>query len=96
MEQERSIVDSRREQMFPTLRATEVSRLRRFGEVRTYPAGTLAARSGEIAPGLQVILRGEVMVTPHEELIREHSIVTHGPGGFLWASLPSYRAARHW
>ena len=40
------IIDSRRDQMFPTLAKAEIARLRRFGEVMTYPAGASIARTG--------------------------------------------------
>ena len=61
MEQrQRPIIESRREQMFPTLSDGDIDRLRRFGDMRRYPVGSFAAKAGEVAPGLQVILRGEV------------------------------------
>ena len=34
-----SIIDTRRDQMFPVLGPSEVERLRRFGKLRSYPAG---------------------------------------------------------
>lgn len=83
MDQETSITVSRRAQMFPTLSAAEVRRLHRFGELRSYTAGSLAASAGEVAPGLQVIVSGEVVVAPHEDYLRGQAIVTHGPGGFI-------------
>ncbi|RPH54629.1 MAG: cyclic nucleotide-binding domain-containing protein, partial [Lysobacterales bacterium] len=69
--------------MFPTLSDADVTRLRRFGDVQTYRAGEFAAKAGDVAPGLQVILRGEVLIAPHEEHMRDQPIVTHGPGGFM-------------
>ncbi len=71
MQPERPIIDTRRDQMFPTLSDADVARLRRFGDVHTYRAGTFAAKAGDVAPGLQVILRGEVLVAPHEEHMRD-------------------------
>ena len=50
--------------MFPHLTPAEIERLRRFGEPRSYRAGECLARTGEVAPGMFVILRGEVAVTP--------------------------------
>ncbi len=76
-------VDSRREQTFPTLSHAEVDRLRRFGDVQNYASGAYAARTGDVAPGLQVILSGEILVTPHEEHLRDQPIVTLGSGAFL-------------
>lgn len=83
MQPERPIIDTRRDQMFPTLSDADVARLRRFGDVHMYRAGTFAAKAGDVAPGLQVILRGEVLVAPHEEHMRDEPIVTHGPSGFM-------------
>jgi hypothetical protein len=34
-----SVIEARREQMFPILEPAEIDRLRRFGELRSYPAG---------------------------------------------------------
>ncbi len=79
----RPIIESRREQMFPILSDAEVGRLRRFGDVQNYRSGAHAARAGDVAPGLQVILSGELLVTPHEEHLRDQPIVTLGSGGFL-------------
>ncbi|HTL00455.1 MAG TPA: FAD-dependent oxidoreductase [Pseudomonadales bacterium] len=83
MEQQRPIIEVRRAQMFPTLSGADIGRLQRFGELRTYRAGTFAAQAGDVAPGLQVILKGEVLVAPHEEHMRDQPIVTHGAGGFM-------------
>jgi thioredoxin reductase (NADPH) len=82
-QRQRPIIESRRDQMFPTLSAGDIERLRRFGDVQHYTAGSYAAKAGEVAPGLQVVLRGEVRVAPHEEHMRDQPIVTHGPGGFM-------------
>src|SRR5262245_56330307 len=76
-------IESRGHQMFPTLSATDVNRLRRFGEERSYRAGEHAARAGVVAPGLQLVLAGEVRVTPHEEHQRGDPIVTHTAGSFM-------------
>jgi hypothetical protein len=81
----RSIAESRRAQMFPTLSDVDIDRLRRFGELRTYRAGTFAAQTGAVAPGLQVILRGQVLVAPHEEHMRDQPIVTQVRVG-SWAN----------
>lgn len=35
----RSILETRYDQILPRLRPKEIERLRRFGELRTYPAG---------------------------------------------------------
>jgi thioredoxin reductase (NADPH) len=79
----RSTIDTRYDQMFPTLEPAEIERLRRFGETRTYGAGERLVATGEVSPGMFVILSGEVDVTQHSVLGRNQPIVTHGPGGFM-------------
>ena len=79
----RSIFDSRRDQMFPTLTAAEIERLRRFGATRTYGDGEALVRAGDLGHGLTVILSGEVAITHRTELGGDQPIVTHGPGAFM-------------
>ena len=78
-----SIIDTRRHQMFPTLEAAEIERVRRFGKVRSYGAGEALARVGEVGLGLTVILAGKVDITQHDESGRRTPIVTHGAGAFM-------------
>ena len=59
---------SRFNQMFPVLSAAEIDRVRRFGEVRRFPAGDLLFQAGEVVPGMYVILSGRVAVVPHDVL----------------------------
>jgi len=69
--------------MFPTLEPAEIDRLRRFGESRSYQVDEFLVRAGEVAPGMIVILAGEVPVAPHDEGASHPPIVVHGPGSFL-------------
>ena len=78
-----SIMDTRRDQMFPTLTAEEIDRLRRFGELRAYAPGDYLVRTGEVGPGMVVILSGEVEVSDHDRLDHRRHIVTHKPGNFM-------------
>src|SRR5207249_1565749 len=39
--------------------------------------------TGEISPGMFVVLAGEVAITQHNPLGRDEAIVTHGPGSFM-------------
>jgi thioredoxin reductase (NADPH) len=78
-----SIIDTRRHQMFPTLEAAEIERVRRFGKVRCYGDGEALATVGEKGLGLIVILAGKVDVTRRGESGRPEPIVTHGAGGFM-------------
>lgn len=78
-----SIVETRRDQIFPRLDDAEVERLRRFGEERSYAAGEYVVRTGEVSPGLVVILSGEVGVSHREAFGPQLPIVTHARGSFL-------------
>src|SRR5216684_1059598 len=78
-----SVIDTRRPQMFPTLELTEIERLRRFGEVRSYGAGEALAQVGDVGRGLAIILAGHVDITQHDQWDRRTPIVTHGPGSFM-------------
>jgi thioredoxin reductase (NADPH) len=79
----RSLIEARREQMFPILEPAEIDRVRRFGERRSYPAGEALVKVGEVGHGLIVVLAGEVAVSRRDELGRQDVIVTHVPGGFF-------------
>ncbi len=59
----RTIIDTRRDQMFPVLAPSEIERMRRFGVVRTYGAGDVMIKVGEAGHGLAIILSGDVDVT---------------------------------
>ena len=53
-----SIVDTRRDQIFPVLDTDEIERARRFGDVRRFSTGEALASVGEIVEGLAIILEG--------------------------------------
>ncbi len=78
-----SIIATRSDQMFHRLAPAEIERLRRFGEVRTYEAGSALAKVGEAGHGLTIILAGKVDITHHDETGRRQLIVSHGPGRFM-------------
>ncbi|HEX4079723.1 MAG TPA: FAD-dependent oxidoreductase [Rhizomicrobium sp.] len=75
-----SIIDTRREQMFPVLAPAEVERLRRFGELRRHKAGEFVVRAGQPSEGLMLVLSGHIRMAPHGH--PDATIVTHGPGEF--------------
>ena len=79
----KSIIDTRRHQMFPVLEPSEVERVRRFGEVRSYGAGEALAKVGDVGHGLTIILAGHVDVTRHDQSGLRTPIVTHGAGAFM-------------
>jgi thioredoxin reductase (NADPH) len=77
-----STLETRRAQMFPKLSPAEIDRLRRFGTVRRYRAGELLYRTGEMSPGMFVIISGTVALTRREGLGRVVPLVDLGPGDF--------------
>jgi thioredoxin reductase (NADPH) len=77
------VIETRFDQMFPTLAAAEIERLRRFAEPRSYAASDWLIATGDISPGMFIVLSGEVAITQHNALGREEPIVTHGPGNFI-------------
>jgi thioredoxin reductase (NADPH) len=78
-----SIIDTRRDQMFPVLESSDIERVRRFGKPRSYRAGEALVEVGNVGPGLTIILNGHVDITQHDESGRRRHIVTHGPGSFM-------------
>ena len=50
---------------------------------RPYRAGSVCGEGRRCRARSAGILRGEVLVAPHEEHMRDQPIVTHGPGGFM-------------
>jgi thioredoxin reductase (NADPH) len=79
----RTVIETRSAQMFPTLEPREVERLRRFGEPHAYAEGERVLATGDVSPGLFVILAGEISVTQRSALGYEEPIVTCGPGSFM-------------
>lgn len=78
-----STIDTRREQMFPKLEPREIDRLRRFGRVRRYAPGEALFVTGEIAPGMSVLIKGSVRITRRDPLGHSAPILEQGPGEFV-------------
>jgi thioredoxin reductase (NADPH) len=78
-----STFETRRVEMFPKLSPPEIDRLRRFGTVRRYAAGEPLFATGEIRPGMFVLIAGSVTITRHEGLGRVVHIIDVGPGDFI-------------
>jgi thioredoxin reductase (NADPH) len=76
-------VDSRRDQMFPKLTPAEIDRIRRFGTVQRYTKGALLFKTGEVSPGMFVLISGTVAVSWRDGLGHVQPIVEHRPGEFL-------------
>jgi len=79
----KSILETRRDQIFPILEPSEIERVRRFGSVRSYGAGAVLAEAGKALEGLTIILVGTVRVTRRTSSGDGDLIVAHGPGSFL-------------
>lgn len=79
----RDLRDSRHERMFPKLTSGEIGRLRRYGEARRYARGERLFVTGEIAPGMFVLIAGLVEVKRHDPLGRSAPIAVQGPGEFV-------------
>jgi thioredoxin reductase (NADPH) len=78
-----STFETRRGEMFPKLSPQEIDRLRSFGTVRRYAAGEQLFATGEIRPGMFVVIFGSVAITRHEGLGRVAPIIEEGPGDFI-------------
>ncbi|THD82545.1 MAG: cyclic nucleotide-binding domain-containing protein [Phenylobacterium sp.] len=76
------LVESRRPQIYPTLTASEIDRLRRFGTPKDYADGEVLVHPGEVGHGLSVILTGHVAITQPNPRGKPELVVRHGPGNF--------------
>jgi thioredoxin reductase (NADPH) len=79
----KSIIDTRGDQMFPTLGSREIARMRRFGDLCHYNEGEMIARVGAPSPGICVVLSGAIEILRHDEAGRAVPVVTHLPGAFM-------------
>ncbi|WP_147149457.1 FAD-dependent oxidoreductase [Reyranella soli] len=75
-----TVFTTRHEQMFPVFDGSDVAKLRRFGQRRSYGAGEPLVQAGTASPGMFVILSGEVEVTRRNPDGGSTLVVTHGPG----------------
>ncbi len=78
-----STFETRRGEMFPKLSPFEIDRLRQFSTVQRYVAGEPLFATGEIRPGMFVLISGSVAVTRHEGLGRVVPIIEVGSGDFI-------------
>jgi thioredoxin reductase (NADPH) len=79
----KSIIELRRDQIFPVLETADIERMRRFGRLRSFATGEVLARVGQVADGLTVILSGMVEVSRHDKLADHEPLAIHGPGQFI-------------
>src|SRR3954464_11483911 len=78
-----SIAFPRHEQTFPTLTDSEIERMRRFGELRTFQHGETLFETGKVGPGMFVVLSGTVSITQRDGLGHVTPVIDQGPGQFL-------------
>src|SRR5215831_9994047 len=78
-----SIREQRHDQIYPTLDLPEIERVRRFGDVRGFAAGEALWTIGQLAPGLMIILAGNVAISERDHFGNRKPIVVHGPGSFV-------------
>ena len=76
-------LDSRSDQMFPTLEPNEIDRVRRFGTACSYQKGDALSRVGEVSHGFAIFLSGKVEVTRRDASGRRSTIVVHNAGSFM-------------
>ncbi len=77
------IIEQRREQMFPGLDPLEIERMRRFGQARSFAEGEALVTTGEVGPGLIVILSGRVNISRRGPDGQRNPIISDGPGQFV-------------
>jgi thioredoxin reductase (NADPH) len=63
-----AVIDHRDEQMFPKLQPEEIDRIRGFGKLRHYAPGEPLFVTGDVAPGLFILVRGTVNVVRRDAL----------------------------
>jgi thioredoxin reductase (NADPH) len=78
-----SRVFARPEQTFPELTASEIARMRRFGEIKKYNNAERLFEAGKPAPGMFVVLSGHVAITERDGLGHVALVIDQGPGQFL-------------
>jgi thioredoxin reductase (NADPH) len=77
-----SIFERRRDQLLPVLDPHDIERMRRFGEIRSFPAGEKVFTAGQVAPGLVLVLSGNFDMMRHAGSGPEF-LLEHGPGEFM-------------
>lgn len=76
-------LNPRYEQIFPTLDANAIQRMRRFGTQRAFKHGEHLFKTGDRSSGMFVVLSGHVAITQHDGLGHVTPVADQGPGQFL-------------
>nr|WP_294508734.1 FAD-dependent oxidoreductase [uncultured Rhodopila sp.] len=79
-----TLLDTRRDQMFPTLTAADIAAASRFanGDIRRFAAGEIVFDIGQRDAPAWLLLQGTIEVVRRDGLGQETPIVVHGPGQF--------------
>jgi len=78
-----SIIETRHNQMFPILEASEIERVRRFGSVHCFSSGEALQKVGVVGCGRSIILAGRIEAIRYNAAGQQEPIITQGPGAFL-------------
>jgi thioredoxin reductase (NADPH) len=73
---------TRAHQIYPTLSADDIRRLRRWGVERSWPDGATVFRACVDSPGMVVVLAGRLLCSRTDALGKRVEIVEYGPGQF--------------
>ena len=76
-----SLIERRREHLFPVLNSTQIAIARRFGgEPRRYGSHEIVFKSGQVDAPAYLVLAGSIDVARRDGLEGSSAITTHGPG----------------
>ncbi|MEO7432191.1 MAG: FAD-dependent oxidoreductase [Dokdonella sp.] len=76
-------LNPRHDQTFPQLTSTEIGRLRRFGQQKSYKSGETLFNTGDHGPGMFIVLSGHVTITQRDGLGHISPVADQGPGHFV-------------
>ena len=75
-------LEKRRHQIYPVLGDEDIDCVRRFAQPRTYADGEQVFRAGQDAPGILLVLRGQLLLRRHDGLGGCEPMALLGPGQF--------------
>ncbi|MBV9969196.1 MAG: FAD-dependent oxidoreductase [Xanthobacteraceae bacterium] len=80
---QKSITETRRDQIYLALTSAEIERMRRFGEYRHYEPGQAVFRVGQRGHGLLVILSGSIDLVREDEKVGRKIFNSPGAGSII-------------
>jgi thioredoxin reductase (NADPH) len=75
-------LEQRTHQIFPTLSATDIRHMQRFGHVMCFKNGEMIFEAGKTSFGLILVLKGGIEVNRYDGLGNTSYVTTHTPGQF--------------